>query len=1052
LEKIIANRFELHDLLGCGGMGDVYRAIDTQTGETVAVKALHPEVLADDPSLLDRFVREGEALRMLNHPNIVHMVAAVEEGGQHYLAMEFVEGGSLKDLLSTQGKLPTQRAIGISLDLADALTRAHRLDIIHRDLKPANVLIAKDGTPRLADFGIAHLESDQELTRTGILLGTVDYLSPEVCQGEPPNELSDIWSFGVMLFQMLTGKLPFEGQNITAKITAILTESIPDLSQIAPDIPDALSDLVYRMLEKDSQLRIPSIRLVGAELEAMLKGRESVISSRAIIGESRFDTPTPAVIAPKKNLPAQPTPFVGRQSELTELSHLLNDPSVHLVTIIGAGGMGKTRLALEAGANQLERYSHGVYFIPLAPLDSPDAIVSAVAQALGFTFYEGNEPRQQLLDLLRDRDLLLILDNFEHLLSDVDLVTEILNQVPKAKILATSRARLNVQGEHLFHLEGMDFPDWETPADAMGYSAIRLFMQSACRVKPDFKLVAGNLKYVSRICKLVEGLPLGILLAASWVGMLSPEEIAVEIEKNADILETEQHDLPRRQQSMRAVFDYSWDLLTPKEREVFQKLSVFRGGFTRDAAQQAMGASLRDLMGLVDKSLLQRNVAGRYSIHELLRQYGAERLLTSGEDDMAHQFHLDFFISKAQEAEPHLRYGSQQIHWLNFLDEEQDNLRAVLEWSLISDIDKAQQLAGALWWFWHLRGHVFEGYTWINRILGHSEEPTPARATLLGKAGQQAFVLNRVEDAKALSEKSICMYQMLGDEDGQANPLLILGILAIYKADFSTARKLIGRSCELFKRIDDEWGLKKANDMLGGLAFAEGDYQRARDLYGESYSIASKLGDKDGVGYSLIELGRVYLALSNHAQALKCYEQALSIAREAKAKVVTIEALHEIGVTLLLMGDLEKSKPSFEECLELCEGTGIKAGAARALRYLGILARLQGEDQKALTVYQKSIAMMMESRDLPSIIFSLMGVALIKGKQGDIITAIHLFSVSNTTIPTFKNDMFPLDRNEYDQILANARSILGEDTFTTAWNEGVAMNLSQAIELAMMAY
>jgi len=239
--QIIAGRFEIgdleKDLLGRGGMGDVYRATDTQTGEPVAVKALNPGVVSRDPNILERFTREGEALRQLNHPNIVRMVAAVEEEGRHYLVMEYVGGGSLQDLLAAQGRLPGTRVVEIALDLADALTRAHRLGIIHRDLKPANVLLAQDGTPRLADFGIAYVTDIPRLTQTGILVGTVDYLSPEACQGEPPDERSDIWAFGVMLFQMLTGSLPFEGKSLTAKITAILTQPVPDLVRLAPDAP-----------------------------------------------------------------------------------------------------------------------------------------------------------------------------------------------------------------------------------------------------------------------------------------------------------------------------------------------------------------------------------------------------------------------------------------------------------------------------------------------------------------------------------------------------------------------------------------------------------------------------------------------------------------------------------------------------------------------------------------------------------------------------------------------------------------------------------------------
>ncbi len=503
---LIASRYRVEDadrdLLGRGGMGEVYRATDTQTGETVAVKALNPVVLSRDPDLLARFLREGEALRQLNHPNIVHMIAACEQDGCHYLVMEYVPGRSLQQLLDAEHRLPPQRAIEISLDLADALTRAHRLGIIHRDLKPANVLLAADGTPRLADFGLAHLAAASRLTQSGMLMGTVDYLSPEACRGEPLDERADIWAFGVMLFEMLSGQARFGGDNLTARLTAILTRPVPDLAALAPGLPDGLVDLVYRMLEKDRQLRVPSVRQVGLELEALLKGRAPVTPAPDASpprAEGRFAAPTPAAEARRHNLPAQTTPFVGRQAELAELARVLTDPAVRLVSIVGAGGMGKTRLALEAAAAGPDGcFPDGVWFVALAPLLSAEAIVPTAAAAIGCKFREAGEPRQQLLEHLRQKELLLILDNFEHLLDGVGLIGDVLTSAPGVKILSTSRVRLNLQGEHLLHLGGMHFPEEGSFEDAAGYSSVRLFLQSARRVHPGFELGPGDLRQVAR--------------------------------------------------------------------------------------------------------------------------------------------------------------------------------------------------------------------------------------------------------------------------------------------------------------------------------------------------------------------------------------------------------------------------------------------------------------------------------------------------------------------------------------------------------------------------
>jgi serine/threonine-protein kinase len=325
----------------------VYRGVDTETGQMVAIKILKPEVVAQQPELLTRFLREGEALRRLNHPNIIKMLAATEEKGQYYLVMEYVEGGSLQDLLKAHGQLPLEQCLKTGLDLADALTRAHRLNIIHRDLKPANILLATDGTPRLADFGIARFGEGPPLTQTGLVLGTVDYLSPEACQGDNLDARTDIWAFGVLLYEMLTGQPPFRGNNVAATLTAILTQPTPDLQQQRPDIPETLVSLIYRMLEKDQEQRLPSVRLVGAELEAILSGREERLARAEVA-----DTPSSTLhFHPHAQQHLRfATSLVGREAEMITLRQVWQQVSHgqgYIILVEGEPGIGKTRLVEE---------------------------------------------------------------------------------------------------------------------------------------------------------------------------------------------------------------------------------------------------------------------------------------------------------------------------------------------------------------------------------------------------------------------------------------------------------------------------------------------------------------------------------------------------------------------------------------------------------------------------------------------------------------------------------------------------------------------------------
>jgi len=552
--------------------------------------------------------------------------------------MEYVSGGDLAALLK-QGQMPVETILKLALDLADALTRAHKLNIVHRDLKPANVLIGSDNVLRLTDFGVARISGKARVTDTDAIVGTLDYLPPEAFRGGILDARGDILAFGVMLFEMLAGRLPFRAASVAQVVQAILTEPVPDLEAARSDAPIALVDLVYRMLARDAQARIPSVRQVGAMLEDILR------EGHTAAGPARFETAPPKVVSPRKhNLPTQTTTFIGRDVELAEMDRLLTDPSIRLITIVAPGGMGKTRLALEVAAKQLPRFPSGVYVVSLASLSAGEQIIPAIAEAVDLQFQPDAEPKQQLLEYLRAKQMLLVIDNFEHLLDEADLIGTILHTGPQIKIVITSREKLNLQEETLFRLEGLDVPSWTNIQSAQEYAAVKLFVQSARRSRPNFELAPEELDDLAQICQLVEGMPLALILAAAWVDTLNLRHIVQEITSSIDFLQTDLRNVPPRQRSIRAIFDYSWNLLNSLEQSVLEHLSVFRGSFTRHAAQIISGTDARTLMILVGKSLLRRDAeTGQFAIHELLRQYAEEQLIASEAADAARDAHSLYY-------------------------------------------------------------------------------------------------------------------------------------------------------------------------------------------------------------------------------------------------------------------------------------------------------------------------------------------------------------------------------------------------------------------------
>jgi serine/threonine protein kinase/DNA-binding CsgD family transcriptional regulator/tetratricopeptide (TPR) repeat protein len=975
---MIANRYQIESILGSGGMGTVYKGYDTLIGQTVAIKELRPEL--SQPDFIERFKREGEALRELDHPNIVKLLDTVIDDKSYYLILEYVSGGDLNDLIRL-GQISIERIIQLAIDLADALTRAHKLQIIHRDLKPANVLVTHDGTLRLTDFGIAHVSRKERVTEAASILGTVDYLSPEMLNGEVIDYRVDIWAFGVILFEMLASQHPFRDESITGTITKILTETPPDLESLRPDAPISLIDLVYTMLERDRKSRIASARHVGAELEDIWHDRQKPSNPH-----NRFVTPVSERLAhPKHNLPSQATPFVGREREIEELTQLLSNPQIRLVTVLAPGGMGKTRLSLEVAKRQIGTFSNGIFFVELTALTDSATIPSAIADAISYQLQvDGREPKKQILDYLANKHMLLVIDNWEHLIDGAVIVSEIIQAAVDVKIVVTSRERLNLQEETVFRVEGLDFPDQDTPPDEVEHSAVKLFVQSAKRVQPAFKLKANDVKHIIRICQLVEGMPLGILLAAAWLDTLSLHEIGDEIDKSLNFLETEARNVPKRHRSIRAVFDYSWNLITEAERDVLMKLSVFRGGFTREAAQQVAGATLRQLATLVNKSLISREAdTGRYRIHELLRQYSEAQFHAHPDDaTQVDDLHCEFYTRFVH---AHVAmHGGNQIQATAELEGDLENIRAAWRWAIEhGKVEAIQRSVHTLHNLYQFRSRYLEGAEAFAKalksldLLESTDQQQYTLAIVLVGLGWFYLRLGQIDDAMSVLERSQAIFEALKVPPpalGAADPLAALSIVTVVLGDYTKAVQIGEQAYQACQARGDRGNLISCSLALASAYMAQGDYQTAQQVAQRGCGFAQELGHDWLNAYCLNLLGSATQALGDYAEAQEHYRISYMLREKFNDPEGMAVALNHLGNLAWVQENYAEAKLHYQHSLALYQNIGDKGGLAGALLGLGLADCKLEDDQSARKHFYAALHTALDAHLMPLVIITIVSI------------------------------------------------------------------------------
>ncbi len=796
----------------------------------------------------------------------------------------------------------------------------------------------------------------------------------------------------------------------------------------------------------------------------------------------RSDHPLPTPLRPRASfagperstthhLPAQFTQLIGREQEVTAICTRLHRPDVRLLTLVGTGGVGKTRLAVQVGTSLTNDFVDGVYFISLAPISDPDLVMPTIAQTLAIKEREG----LLLLDLvklvLQDKRLLLLLDNFEQVVAAAPQIEHLLSLCPQLTILVTSRAVLHLQAEQVFPVAPLALPDLSkdlAPEGIAQAAAVALFMQRACSLLPSFQLTAANARAIAEVCIRLDGLPLALELAAARVRLLPPQALLVRLSQRLQLLTGGPRTLPARQQTLHNTIQWSYDLLGHEEQALFRRLAVFVGGWTLEAAEAlSQGAGrgspdvLNTLASLLNNSLIQQSEQDaeqpRFLMLQTLREYGLEMLAATGELQTTQAVHAHFFLALAEQAEPELK-GPHQAVWVERLEQEHDNLRAALEWALEDVADEqaaerrdiALRLSAAFWPFWSMHGHYSEARTFMERALARSEGASVSLRVKVLQAGASVTLLQGdYARTEALAKLSLALYRELGNTRGIADCLGLLVDLAVIRGTMNEAIALSEERVRLMRQVGEPGEVTEALFSLADMFARRGETARGEALFQEVQMLYRKAGNKLGVAVTLIQSAIALWWLSQgDAATIQTIRHRL---QEGQAIVSKLGSRYWIGqcawlgaLVALSEGETARAESLAQESLAIHREIGNPWEVAWALHVLGRVEAQRNDLTAARSLYQQSLALALELGDKFLTPFNLKGLAGVLVAQGELAWAAQLWGAAEALREETSVPLYLVDRAGYEQTVATARAHLGEQAFAAAWAAGRRMTPEQA--------